>query len=317
MLRRYLYLAMVALLAALPFSLASCGGDDDDDDAASGSAIVGTWELTGTSAAFGESTSDEVYMQLKKDGTFIQVEVDEDDEGIVSRGTWSQNGSTFSYTLDGTFSFQILNLTGKTMKLSFVGGLATFTFSKVSDSTIKKYLNEDTGSSSGGKLTVNGTTWEANANFSPNPGFTDHYSGSGSFYYLSANFYRKGALLFADELGFSFSSRKYVDGKYVYVDLKEGMDISDFDEFSVSYDENMYQEQDKNKPWKTGEYDEKASGHAYVKKYEKNKKLVIQFSNLKMKLTGNGDAEYDPYSYDYSHPKTLTLNGTITYRYED
>ena len=129
---------LAMMVAALGFT--ACG-DDDEDDGGSGysSFLVGTWQVEDE-----DSYADEVeYVQFKSNGTYINVQYDED--GLyITKGTWkvSDNELTMKET-DGewkgtSFTYTILSKGQSKLTLSMLG--ITSTLTKVSDSVIERYL---------------------------------------------------------------------------------------------------------------------------------------------------------------------------------
>lgn len=297
---------MAALFAALPFALTSCGDDDEDDPEIANSEVVGTWEVTSQSVAFGELEGDAMcLLRFKKDGSFVQV-VDDDGDVTIDYGTWTYSGTLLTIDYDGEqLPLQITSISSKKIVALIYGGLSTVELTKVKDSKIEAYLKDDSSSSSG-EFKVNGTVWKPSSFMVQ--GFNDCYEGS-DCYYLSMTFYRKGnSVIKADNLSISLVPNDYA--------ITVGMDLADQKGFEAEYNENMYQESNSSQPWKEGTYKKKASGHAYVKKYVKNKSLTIQFSNLKLNYSSSTVGDYYDGDYDFSHPSTITLDGTVTFTYD-
>lgn len=295
---------MVVLFAALPFALTSCGSDDDSDGTDSG--IVGTWEITSQDAEFGEVEDGLTLLRFKNDGTYVEV-TDEDGDVTIKYGTWTYSDNLLTIDYDGEFQLQlqITSMSSKKIAATIFGGLYTVELTKVKDSKIEAYLGDDS-SDSDGQFKVNGTAWAPSSLASPS--FSDNYDGS-RCYYLSMDFYRKGnSLMYADRLGIRLVPKDYA--------ITVGQDLADQSGFEVEYGENMYQESNGKQPWKDGFYKKKSSGHAYVKKYVKNKSLTIQFSNLKLNYSGAAADNSMNFEYDFSHPSTLTLDGTVTFSYD-
>ena len=132
-------LLLAMMVAALGFT--ACGDDDEEDDSGSGysSFLVGTWQVEDE-----DSYADEVeYVQFKSNGTYINVQYDED--GLyITKGTWnvSDNELTMKET-DGewkgtSFTYTILSKGQSKLTLSMLG--ITSTLTKVSDSVIERYL---------------------------------------------------------------------------------------------------------------------------------------------------------------------------------
>ena len=331
MIKKYFYLVMVALVATLPLSLASCGSDDDDHDGGINSDIVGTWKGFSVSGWGVDDEDGEVYTQFKKDGTYVEASYYEDDDGYtVSTGTWYQKGDYLYLTTsvdlgilddddtddDMTFPFHIVSVDGKTMSLEFLGYIITAV--KVADAEMQEFMKKHEGAPqpNGGQLSVDGTIWEASIENRPH--FTDSYLG------FLLQFERKETywVFERDDIEFNVQPKFLGNGKYVKI--KEGMDITNKDNFTwlnedngsccyVLRRENMMQLNNKNKPWVSGTYTQIISGHAYIKKYETEKSITIQFDNLKLRLEEGYDMSYFEDEYQITSPKTITLNGTVTY----
>lgn len=137
---------LMALLFVLPFALASCTDDDDDDDDTEGlqGELVGTWKVTESDGSF-------ELLQIKKNGKFIDVYYDAEDEDYdVSEGTWSRDGNILTVTIeiddcdDGdddeteTNIIVISKITASELVLTDMQTAITWT--RVSDSEINKYL---------------------------------------------------------------------------------------------------------------------------------------------------------------------------------
>lgn len=333
-------MAMVALIAALPFSLVSCGSDDDDGEISSG--IVGTWKGLSTSG-FGVVINYESYMQFKSDGTWAGASCDEEDGFRVSYGKWYQKDN-FLYitealdfnieedeglTEDMTIPFRIVKMEGKTMTVEFLG--VTSTAVKVADSEMKEFIKkyEGTSSPSAGQLSVNGTIWESSSDHPIVFGGFGNDSYHKYYYGFNTSFYKKPAswsqVAWPDCIGFDFRSNFLGNGEYV--EIKEGMDITNTKNFNWEKDcssgtccnvvisQNVFQVNEK-EPWVHGTYTQVVSGHAYIKKIEKGKTLTIQFDNLKLKLEEGYDNSYLTEGYKNTTPETITLKGTVTYTYK-
>lgn len=125
---------ILALLFALPFAVSSCSSNDDDDLS---SDLVGTWKETD---ALSTALSYTVYVQFKKDGTYIEVDCFNGDAD-VSEGTWVRNGSTVTIS-GGDFvktETTIKKLTSTSLVMSTLGIETTYV--KVSDAEIEQYLD--------------------------------------------------------------------------------------------------------------------------------------------------------------------------------
>lgn len=333
-------MALVALIAALPFSLVSCGSDDDDGEISSG--IVGTWK--GLSAlGYGVEEAAIDYTQFKSDGTYVEASYYDDEGYSVSYGKWYQKDDILYTTTildfnieedeglseEMTFPLRIVKMEGKTMTVEFLGVTATAV--KVADSEMEEFMKkyEGTSSPSAGQLSVNGTIWESSSD-RPN-----NFSGLGNdsyhkyYYGFFTNFYKKptrwSQVSCPDAFSFDIQSNFLGNGEYV--EIKEGMDITNTKNFNwvkdgsggncceVVLSENMFQTNEK-EPWVHGTYTQVVSGHAYIKKIEKGKNLTIQFDNLKLKLQEGYDNSYLTNGYKNTTPETITLKGTVTYAYK-
>lgn len=327
---------MVAFLAALPFSFASCGDDEDASEQEISSSIVGTWKGLSVSG-YGEIIEEgETYTQFKADGTYFAADYYEDEGFSTSEGEWYVKDDilymTASWDLtdmeDITVPMRIVKTDGKTMTLELLG--AKMKIAKVADSEMEAFIKKYEGMTpAGGQLSVNGTLWNTSSDnsntFSGND--YDHY---GYYWMLCTSYYKKPTKLsqvaMPDAIGFDIHSNFLGKGKYV--EIKEGMDITNTNNFNwvkdgsggncckVELCENMFQA-DESKPWVHGTYTQVVSGHAYIKKIEKDKKLTIQFDKLKLKLQEGYDNSYVTDGYDNSTPETVTLDGTVTYYIED
>ena len=165
--KKYLSILVAVMLAAMSFTLTSCGDDEpdpvpgtivDEDDNGDNNdnddpnnpqeieeLLIGTWQ---NPEAF-EPNRDYLarYIQFKNNGSCLQIFEFEDGELYVNYGTWSLKGNTlyttFETDLDAfepiTTALKILALNEKTLELDY-GMLGVFSFNRVPDSTIDKYL---------------------------------------------------------------------------------------------------------------------------------------------------------------------------------
>lgn len=125
---KYLKLLFVALFATMTVSLYSCKDDKDEPE---GGDIVGTWK-SALSGVFGETQ----YIQFQKDGTAINVIIDDGDGKMeIEKGKWSMSGNVLS--LNG-FNSTIESLTSSKLVVITLG--IPTTWLKVPDSEIEKYL---------------------------------------------------------------------------------------------------------------------------------------------------------------------------------
>lgn len=89
-------LLMVALFAALTFTLTSCGDDDDDDDS---SDIVGTWQFTISETKNGQSWKETSTFVFNKDNTCSFTQ-----DIKVNGQTIQDDYLTGTYKVDGDLS---------------------------------------------------------------------------------------------------------------------------------------------------------------------------------------------------------------------
>ncbi len=145
----------VALLAAMTVSLTACG---DDNDEPSGGSIVGTWEgdylnwFESTNGQDGIFESSNGYIKFNDDNTYISVSDNiYTDEWVeiygaqkheieIEHGTYKISGNTITIT-DSDQTYLPATFSVKGNKLTIVALGLTFTFTRVSDSVINKYLN--------------------------------------------------------------------------------------------------------------------------------------------------------------------------------
>lgn len=114
--------------------------------------LIGTWERISASSLFPGVAEFEgtMYVQFKKDGTYIEVSVDiEENDVDISRWKWSLSGNTLIFEFEGELEeeeillpsiFTITESTKNSLTLVGVGGIITVNLKRVSDSTIEKYL---------------------------------------------------------------------------------------------------------------------------------------------------------------------------------
>ena len=134
---KYLKLFMVALFAALTFTITSCGDDDDEPSVWN---IVGTWKNSGgASLDFGIIS----YIQFSTDGKYVEVDIDEDEIDVI-KGTWKLDGNHLNMITYNDFDMEIPSthtikkLTDKELIVISFGFEQTY--KKVADSEIDKYL---------------------------------------------------------------------------------------------------------------------------------------------------------------------------------
>ena len=151
-----------ALVAVVSLAFVACG-DDKDEPGGSGK-LEGTWmgELTGSDGGF--PVEDKSYVQFKSNGTFASVSIIKyledfadyekgDTEIDISKGTWRVDGEYLYTTLTETTSEDMKGDIGKTEvdiykvkgnKLTVtttISAIVSFTYDRVSDSEIEKYLH--------------------------------------------------------------------------------------------------------------------------------------------------------------------------------
>ena len=138
--KKYLNFMTFVMMAVFSLTFVSCGDDDEELDPAS--EYVGTWSLSDSeSAVYGFE-----YIQLKSDGSYIDVQEDEETEKgyAVYYGEWSVSGDKLilkptSDILAGiTLTYDIVKKEKNKLTVSMLG--FTTTFVKVNDSVIEKYL---------------------------------------------------------------------------------------------------------------------------------------------------------------------------------
>lgn len=121
------------------FTFTSCG---DDEPSSGYSDLIGTWQEDDEfTNVFNDVFDYETYhfIQFKKDGTYIEVDVLNEVE--VIRGTWTRSGNTIYATNEGgTTKTTIVSLTKNTLVTSTLG--IEQTYKRVSDSVINKYLKD-------------------------------------------------------------------------------------------------------------------------------------------------------------------------------
>lgn len=140
--KKYLYFLMVAILATMTLSLASCK-DDKDKDEPDGGNLIGTWMME-------QPPLNVTYIQFKSNGDFVRVDAPYDDsvsndfpfwdnEILIRLGQWVCNGDNCNIIFDGEkYSFKIEKITSKQLHIVVAGIKAMY--ERVPDSTIDKYL---------------------------------------------------------------------------------------------------------------------------------------------------------------------------------
>lgn len=164
--KKYLSILVAVMLAALSFTLTSCGDDepdpvpgtiiDEDDNGGNNDnddpnnpqeieeLLIGTWE----------SVNDEVTSEYSEDGIFrfeangnytqVHFGTGDNGENVVEFGTWRKKGNSIYITLkDGilagvTIEFEIVTLTENELVVTMWG--YSTKCKRVPDSAIDKYL---------------------------------------------------------------------------------------------------------------------------------------------------------------------------------
>lgn len=141
----YSTIMMLAMMVAA-LSFTACSSDDDNDSKETNSDLVGTWSVQSVEG-WGMSEDDFYdYMQFRSDGTYIEVQEDEDAEKgyTVDKGKWTvSNNKIVLYVEVGvlagsTFSFDIVKKEKDKITVS-MWGLSSHLI-RVSDDIIEKYL---------------------------------------------------------------------------------------------------------------------------------------------------------------------------------
>ena len=138
--KKYLSILVAVMLAALSFTLTSCGDDDEDDPQVNYDLLIGTWEETTPLIVNSGETH---YSKINADGSLVDVSL-EDGEIEISYSKWTRKGNIiYSTSLeegweDITLEVEIKELTKTEMVLRTIG--ITQTFKRVPDSTIAPYL---------------------------------------------------------------------------------------------------------------------------------------------------------------------------------
>ena len=129
------------LVSSLGFGLVSCSSDDDGDSGPNYS-VVGKWEITnytvgGTAV---EDCSVEGMRQFKPDGTLIQEEFAEDENGVCTEtenspliGTYTKSGDNLSTTMSGitkNYDLEFINENKFTLTEEYNNVDFVFTFTK-------------------------------------------------------------------------------------------------------------------------------------------------------------------------------------------
>lgn len=310
--KKFLTFMAFALMSVCALTLASCS-DDDDNDGPTNNAIVGTWEMvsrSGTLPPLSEMAEPSKYTQFQKDGKYIEVY----EEGGVNRGTWTLSGDKLRMAEEITqipIEFTV-KFNGKdSFEASWQG--MVFKFKRVDDSVIEPYLKE----TSAGQIKVNGKVWELSKDDTPTYGGV---TSTGLIHNMK--FCKKEAdinsLMFPDyvELYFEIDNGKAITKgldlaktpmihgtDYTQCELSEGYGMATMEEKDCWY-ASIY---DNSKP---------ISGSAVVVDIKEGDFITVKFSNYK--LPRMEDTVYDLELGDSKpQPETLTLDGTVTFKYED
>ena len=142
-------------VALMGISLTACG---DDNDEPGGGSIVGTWEgdflhwFESTNGQDGFYESSKGYIKFNDDNTYISVsDIVYTDEWVeiygvdkheieIEHGSYKISGNTITLA-DSDQTYSPVTFSVKGNKLTIVTLGLTFTFTRVSDSVINKYLN--------------------------------------------------------------------------------------------------------------------------------------------------------------------------------
>ena len=136
--KKYLKLLYIALFAVLSLSVTSC----KDDDEPNGTSIVGTWQNNDALAGALGVTQ---YIKFEEGGKYYEVNVYPKEFGgevDVLHGNWSQSGDKIKISGGNVTSATatIKSQNGNKLVLEVLGISQEYT--KVSDSTIDKYLKD-------------------------------------------------------------------------------------------------------------------------------------------------------------------------------
>lgn len=298
--KKYLKLLMLAIFASMTFTFVACGNDDDNDEPSGGNntdnGFVGTWSMNmvGHSGEYKDN-----YIRFYDDSTFFLINAD-DDEVMVSYGTWSVSGNTFTLDYDIfqnespiipfiiTYNIKSQN----SSKIEFYLGNLNFTFNKVSDSVMNKYQDEiddvlgDNGSSStSSTLKINGTE------ISKLLGAVCeelHFDGDYWITFGSKLYYKNDQIIFQVEVPFKSFSQ-----------LKEGQELIDYVEISAFYVVLGQNNSDIGFGGGSPRFHD-FDGSVKIQKITSST-VTLKFSNFSFtKERGNEENEY-------------TINGTVTY----
>lgn len=124
---------LLMLMLCASFVCISCSSDSDDEDNVSG--IIGTWKEDDELNIFGET-----YLQFKKDGTYFEVTIYDDEDIDVKKSQWEAIGNNKIRVGGGdvvaAFA-EVISVSKTDLVLDFAIELR---YKKVSDSVIEKYI---------------------------------------------------------------------------------------------------------------------------------------------------------------------------------
>ncbi len=140
--KKQLNFILLAVMAVFSYTFVSCGNDDDEPD----SALVGTWHTERVDGSLEPYTEGITYTQLRSDGTYVEVDVDEEDDSEfeVTEGTWAVSDNKLTATATTGIipgipvTYEIKKIEKDKITLSLSG--TTVYLVRVSDSVIEKYL---------------------------------------------------------------------------------------------------------------------------------------------------------------------------------
>lgn len=100
--KKQLKFILLAVMAVFSITFVSCGNDDDEPN----SAFVGTWHTERVDGSLEPFTEGITYTQLRSDETYVEVDVDEEDDNAyeVTNGTWSVSDNKLTMTATGAVS---------------------------------------------------------------------------------------------------------------------------------------------------------------------------------------------------------------------
>jgi hypothetical protein len=138
---------MLLALMVAAFSFTACSDDDDDfDDGGENiSDFIGTWSLTHQEGwGTDDTVPPEEYVQFKSDGTYINVQDNDEEEYYISKGNWKVENSelimkeTEGGLVGATYTYTILSHSKDKITLAVLG-LKSY-LERVPDSTIDRFL---------------------------------------------------------------------------------------------------------------------------------------------------------------------------------